>query len=100
MYTRDDRSFPERYVGPDTDARIAALKTVAQEVDATINQIVLAWMAQRDPPVIPLIAASTVQLMEENLGASGVQLSAEQMDRLSDAGAQPNADEPGRIGDF
>ena len=86
-YTRADRGFPGQYLGPDTDARLAALKTVAQEVGATLNQVVLAWMVQSDPPVIPLVAASTVEQMRENLGALEIELSAEQMARLDSASA-------------
>lgn len=84
-YTRADRSFPEQYLGLDTDARLAALKTVAEEVGATANQVVLAWMVQSDPPVIPLVATSTVEQMRESLGALEVELGAGQMARLNDA---------------
>jgi aryl-alcohol dehydrogenase-like predicted oxidoreductase len=84
-YTRADRSFSAQYLGPDTDARLATLKTVAEEVDATANQVVLAWMVQSNPPVIPLVAASTVDHMQENLGALEIELSAEQMARLDNA---------------
>jgi aryl-alcohol dehydrogenase-like predicted oxidoreductase len=63
------------------------LKAVAKEVGATANQIVLAWMTQSDPPVIPLVAASTTAQMQENLGALEIDLSAEQMARLNSASA-------------
>jgi aryl-alcohol dehydrogenase-like predicted oxidoreductase len=86
-YTRADRAFPEQYLGPDTDARVAALKAVCAEVGATANQIVLAWMARSDPVVIPLFGASTVDQLQENLGALEIELSAEQMTRLNDASA-------------
>jgi aryl-alcohol dehydrogenase-like predicted oxidoreductase len=86
-YTRADRAFSEQYLGPDTDARVAALKAVAAEVGATANQVVLAWMVQSDPPVIPLVAASTVAQMEENLCGLEVELNPEQMARLNGASA-------------
>jgi aryl-alcohol dehydrogenase-like predicted oxidoreductase len=86
-YTRAGRSFPEQYLGPDTDARLPALNAVAEEVGATANQVVYAWMLQSDPPVIPLVAASTVEQMRENLGALEIELSADQMARLNDASA-------------
>ena len=82
-----DRSFPDQYLGPDTDARLAALKAMAEEVGATANQVVLAWMIRSDPPVMPLVAASTVEQMRENLGALDIELSAEQMARLDGASA-------------
>ena len=86
-YTRSDRSFLEQYLGPDTDARLAALRAVSQEVGGTLNQVVLAWMAQSEPAVIPLVAASTMAQMQENLGALDIRLDADQMVRLNEASA-------------
>jgi aryl-alcohol dehydrogenase-like predicted oxidoreductase len=86
-YTRADRAFPDQYLGPDTDARVAALEAISEEAGATANQVVLAWMAQSDPAVIPVFGASTVDQLQENLGAQEVELSAEQMARLNHASA-------------
>jgi aryl-alcohol dehydrogenase-like predicted oxidoreductase len=86
-YTRADRAFVDQYLGPDTDARVAALGAVVEEIGATANQIVLAWMVQSDPAVIPLVGASTVEQLQEDLGAQDVKLSTEQMARLNDASA-------------
>jgi aryl-alcohol dehydrogenase-like predicted oxidoreductase len=63
------------------------LNAVAEEVEATANQVVYAWMLQSDPLVIPLVGASTVEQMRENLGALEIELSADQMARLNDASA-------------
>lgn len=84
-YTREEREFPEQYLGPDTTARLEALYAVAKEAQVTPNQVILAWMLQRD--VIPLIAASTTAQITENLGALDVTLSPDQMRRLNEAGA-------------
>lgn len=86
-YARDDRPVPEQHAGPDTDARLRALREVAEEVGATVNQVVLAWMLRSDPPVLPLIAASSEAQLAENIGALDVKLSADQMQRLNEAGA-------------
>jgi aryl-alcohol dehydrogenase-like predicted oxidoreductase len=85
-YVRDDRPVPDQYRGPDSDVRLSVLREVAAEVGATPNQIVLAWMLQGDPPVIPLVAASEPEHLAENLGALDVTLSAEQVRRLNEAG--------------
>ena len=45
-------------------------------------------MMQGDPAVLPLIAASTEAQLKENIDALNLQLTAEQLARLSDAGAQ------------
>jgi aryl-alcohol dehydrogenase-like predicted oxidoreductase len=86
-FTRVDRSLPEQYLGPDTDARLTALRAVAEETGATLNQVVYAWMLQSEPPVIPLMGASTMRQMEENLGALEIELDAGQMTRLHNAAA-------------
>jgi aryl-alcohol dehydrogenase-like predicted oxidoreductase len=61
------------------------LKTIAAETGATVNQVVIAWMLHSDYPTIPLIAASSHEQLQENLGALDVKLSAEQMERLDKA---------------
>jgi len=84
-YVRSDRDFQEQYLGPDTDARLAVLHKVAEELEATHNQVIFAWMIQSDPPVIPLMAASTDEQIEENLAALDLKLSDAQMTRLNTA---------------
>lgn len=84
-YVRTDRPVAAQYQGPDTDARLEALRTVAAQVDATPNQVVLAWLMQSEPAVIPLFGASSIAQLEENLGALEVRLDAEQMARLNQA---------------
>ncbi len=86
-YTRSDRPFPEQYVGPDTEARVAVLKAAAEEKRATANQIVLAWMIHSEPCVIPLVAASTTDQLRENLGALNIALGVDDMVRLNNASA-------------
>ena len=86
-YTRTDRPLPEQYVGPDSDARLAVIRQVAAELGVNANQVVLAWMRHHTPKVIPLLAASTEQQMNELLTALDVRLDDEQMRRLNEAGA-------------
>jgi aryl-alcohol dehydrogenase-like predicted oxidoreductase len=86
-YTRAERPIPEGYVGPDSDARLAALRAVAEETGATPNHVILAWMMGGQPSVLPLIAASTDKQLQENLDALDLKLTAEQMLRLSNAKA-------------
>jgi aryl-alcohol dehydrogenase-like predicted oxidoreductase len=84
-YTRAEREFPEQYRGPDSEARLQALREVAEESGATPNQVILAWMRQRG--IIPLIAASTRSQLQENLESLEVTLGEEQLKRLNKAGA-------------
>jgi aryl-alcohol dehydrogenase-like predicted oxidoreductase len=80
-YSRDDRPLPEAYAHE--AGRLETLRAVAEEAGATPNQVVLAWMMQGTPRVIPLIGASSEEQLAENLGALEVELSAEQLERLS-----------------
>jgi aryl-alcohol dehydrogenase-like predicted oxidoreductase len=85
-YTRTDREISAVYQGVGNDARMAALKTVADETGATPIQVVFAWMLASNPFVLPLVTAGTIEQMDENLGSLNVSLSAEQMELLYTAG--------------
>ncbi len=85
-YTREDRPIPAQYAGPDADERLAALEEVAAEVGAAPNQIVIAWMRQSDPPVLPIIAGSRVEQCAQNISALDITLTEAQMRRLDTAG--------------
>jgi aryl-alcohol dehydrogenase-like predicted oxidoreductase len=85
-YMRPDRELPAQFAGPDSDVRLATLKTVAGEAACTVNQAILAWMRQSRPPILPIIFGSTVDQLAENIGALDVTLSDDQMRRLDTAG--------------
>lgn len=84
-YSRQDRPIPSQYAGPDAHARIAVLQQIADETNATCNQIVLAWMLSNSPAATPLIAASTPSQLQENLQALDVTLTQTQIQRLNQA---------------
>jgi len=83
-YTHPERPVPAQYAGPDADQRLSVLKTVAQEVGATPNQVVIAWLLAGH--VVPIIAASKVEQIEENVAALNIELSEQQIERLNRAG--------------
>ncbi len=86
-YGRPERPFPAElgYAQPAAYARFQVLRQVAQEVGATPNQIVLAWLLQQDPIIIPLFGASSLGQLDEALDAVDIRLDAEVMDRLDSA---------------
>ncbi len=85
-YTRADRPVPAQYAGPDADQRLAVLRQVAKEVGADANQVVIAWMRESEPPVLPIVAGSRPEQLRQNIAALKIKLSDEQMQRLSTAG--------------
>jgi aryl-alcohol dehydrogenase-like predicted oxidoreductase len=85
-YVREDKPLGPEFDHAGTERRLSALRSVAAETGATVNQVVLAWMMGGELPVIPLVGASSVAQLEESLGAVDLELSAEQRARLDAAG--------------
>jgi aryl-alcohol dehydrogenase-like predicted oxidoreductase len=85
-YTRADRPVPAQYAGPEANERLTALRQVAGELGADPNQVVIAWLRQGDPPVLPIIAGSRPEQLRQNIGALEIRLSEDQMQRLDTAG--------------
>jgi aryl-alcohol dehydrogenase-like predicted oxidoreductase len=85
-YTREDRPVPTQYAGPDADQRREALMAVAREQGASLNQVIIAWMRQSDPPVLPIIAGTRPEQLVENVAALDIKLDQKQMARLDTAG--------------
>lgn len=85
-YTRGDRELPAQFAGPDANARLDALKAVADEVGRTPNQVIIAWMRQSKPSILPIIAGSRIEQLKENIAALELTLSSDQMNRLDTAG--------------
>ncbi|MFJ6011253.1 aldo/keto reductase [Streptomyces sp. NPDC092952] len=77
-YVRDDKPLGPEYDHPGTPARQAALRKVAAETGATVNQVVLAWLIGGDVPFVPLVGASSVAQLDESLAAVDLELTAEQ----------------------
>ncbi|WNO70775.1 MULTISPECIES: aldo/keto reductase [unclassified Streptomyces] len=84
-YVRDDKPFGPEFDHAGTPARKAALRAVAQEAGATVNQVVLAWLIGGEIPVIPLVGASSVAQLDESLAAVDLELTADQRARLDTA---------------
>ena len=84
-YIREDREIQRQYRHPDSDARKATLFQIAEEIGATPNQVILAWLTGRG--VIPISGASKAQQLSESLIGFGLTLSDEILDRLDAAGA-------------
>jgi pyridoxine 4-dehydrogenase len=60
-----------------------ALEEVAARHGATPTQVVLAWLLARSPALLPIPGTGSVAHLEENVAAAGLELSDEEVDRLS-----------------
>ncbi|WP_405727394.1 aldo/keto reductase [Streptomyces sp. NBC_00028] len=83
-YTHPDR-LPADFDHPGTPARLTALREVARETGATVNQVVLAWQIGGPLPILPLAGVSTLSQLEENLAAVDLELTEDQRARLDAA---------------
>lgn len=81
--------FAERYLTDENFDAHDVLDAVADEVGATPAQTALAWLMHRDGVTAPIVGARTVDQLAENLGAATVELSVEQVERLSAAKPGP-----------
>ena len=79
----EDSRFAERYLTDECFDALDVLREVAEDVGATPAQVVLAWQLQHPDITTPIVGASTVEQLEENLAAADVSLSENHFERLS-----------------
>lgn len=63
------------------------LKDIAAAHHATPSQLALAWLLKRSPVVLPIPGTSQVAHLEENVAAADIELTDEEFEALSTAGA-------------
>ena len=70
------------------------MQAVATEAGATTAQIALAWLLTRGDDIAPIPGTKRVARVEENTAADGIELTADQIERLDNltpaAGARHN----------
>ena len=71
---RDDRPLWDGFDHPTTHERLRVLREVADEIGATPNQVVLAWLLGGPVPVVPIVGAGSLAQLEEILGAAELDL--------------------------
>jgi aryl-alcohol dehydrogenase-like predicted oxidoreductase len=84
-YDRDDRPLSAEYEYPGNTRRMAALDAVARERGMSRGQIVLAWLAGGDPPLVPIVGGSRVEHVERAWAGVDTELTAEERARLDAA---------------
>ncbi len=68
-------------------AVLTAMDGVAEETGASLAQIALAWLAAQAGVTAPIASATSVAQVEELVGAMTLDLTTDQLDRLTNAGA-------------
>ena len=60
-----------------------AIKTVADDLDATPLQVALAWLLKRSKVILPIPGTSSIKHLEENISAAGLELPQPAYEQLS-----------------
>ncbi len=86
-----DQSVRGKRMGDLLDERgkavLAAMDCVAEETGATLAQIALAWLRDQAGVTAPIASATSVEQVEDLLGVLTLELSDDQLGRLTEAGA-------------
>jgi aryl-alcohol dehydrogenase-like predicted oxidoreductase len=64
------------------------LDEIAQRHDATPSQVALAWLLARSPVMLPIPGTSSVEHLQENLGAAWIELSDEEVADIAAAASR------------
>jgi len=64
---------------------VQRIEAIAKEKGCTPAQLCLAWLLAQGPDVIPIPGTKRIERLEENLGATRVNLTAADVDRISTA---------------
>lgn len=76
-----------KYLDGNGPAVLAEMDRVVSETGASHAQIALAWLAAQDGVTAPIASATSVAQMEELMGFLNIELTRDQLDRLTMAGA-------------
>lgn len=68
-YTRPERRLPPAYQRPESDQALEALTSVARDLDLDRGQAVLAWLAHRATPIVPVVGVSRREQLDSAIDA-------------------------------
>jgi aryl-alcohol dehydrogenase-like predicted oxidoreductase len=61
------------------------LDTAAKQHGATVSQLSLAWLLQKSPVILPIPGTTSIEHLEENIGAANVELSEAEWKEIEDS---------------
>ncbi|TYZ14532.1 aldo/keto reductase [Hymenobacter lutimineralis] len=87
----DYRRFTPRFQGENFQKNldlVARIREMAEQKNCTPGQLALAWVLAQGTDVAPIPGTKRVKYLEENVGALGVSLTAEELQRLDELAPQ------------
>ena len=91
---RGVESYFRRSVQTRTWDVVDAVRAVAEARGATMAQVALSWLADRPAVTSVILGARTLEQLDDNLGAAGLHLTAEETSLLDAASDPQPADYP------
>jgi aryl-alcohol dehydrogenase-like predicted oxidoreductase len=88
----ESERWRDNYLTDENFDALDVVREVADEAKATPAQVATAWQTHHDDLAAPIIGARTVEQLTENLEAATVELTDDQVERLSEAKDHPMAD--------
>jgi aryl-alcohol dehydrogenase-like predicted oxidoreductase len=88
LTAHDFRTFSPRFQGENLQHNLAlveSLREIADEKNATVAQVAIAWVLTRGEDVVPLVGARRRDRLHEALGALDVELSDADVAKIEDA---------------
>ncbi|HYJ67177.1 MAG TPA: aldo/keto reductase [Nocardioidaceae bacterium] len=85
---QDFRSHSPRFQGDNLRRNLALVETlrdVADDLDATVAQVAIAWVAAQGDAIVPLVGSRRRDQLDEALGASAVRLGESELARIEAA---------------
>ena len=89
FYSDKSKAISPFYESKSSEVKLDALNAIANELNVSPNAVVLAWMLQSSPIVIPVVAASSVSQFRENMQVLAFQLSDGQRELLNQSIEKP-----------
>ena len=86
-YDRSDKRASDKYLW---GARRETLRSMAVQKGVSQGALVLAWMTQQRPRILPLLGVSQISQLVENLNASQIRLTADELQKLNEAKDTPS----------
>ena len=78
FFAKDIRRGMPRFQSPNFENNLKLLpelRAIAKEADTTPAQVVLAWLLQKRPFIVPIVGTTSIAHLEEDLGATHAKLS-------------------------
>jgi aryl-alcohol dehydrogenase-like predicted oxidoreductase len=91
-FSKDDfRNIVPRFSAENRKANqalVARVSGIASSRNATPAQVALAWLLAQKPWIVPIPGTTKVERLKENAGAAAINLTSEDLRRISEALAQ------------